>query len=59
MLTFQPIFCLRSIYKKFGAIDSREVSLEENVHDVSGDYNAIGKSDILNIHRYLMFKNSI
>ena len=56
---FPTQFCLRSIYKKFGAIDSREVSLEEKVHDISVDYNAIDKPDILNIHRYLLFINDI
>ena len=32
---FPTQFCLRSISKKFGAIDSREVSLEEDVRDFS------------------------
>ena len=32
---FPSQFCLRSLSKKFGAIDSREVSLEEDVRDFS------------------------
>ena len=30
-----------------------------NVYDFSVDYVAIDKSNILNIHKYLMIKNSI
>ena len=37
----------------------REVSLEENVHDYLVDCNAINKSDILNIQKYLMVKSNI
>ena len=48
-----------SISNRFGAFDSREVSLRENVYDFSIDCNAIDKSDILNIHKYLMSKNNI
>ena len=32
---FPTQFCLRNISKRFGAIDSREVSLEEDVRDLS------------------------
>ena len=35
-----------------------EKSLKENVYDFSVDYNVIDKSDILNIHKYLMVKNN-
>ena len=55
MLTSQ--FCLESISNGFGAADSRGVSLKENVYDFSVNYNALDKSDILNIHKYLMVKN--
>ena len=55
MLTSQ--FCLESISNGFGAADSRGVSLKENVHDFSVNYNALDKSDIWNIHKYLMVKN--
>ena len=43
----------------FNALKSREVSLNENVYDFSVGYNHIDKSDILNIHKYLMIKNNI
>ena len=43
-------FYLRSISKKFDAIDYREVSLEGNWYDFSVDYNTIAKSVNLNIH---------
>ena len=33
--------------------------LKENVYDFSVDYNAVDKSDILTIHKYLMVKNNI
>ena len=33
--------------------------MKGNVYDFSVDYNAIDKSDILNIHKYLMVKNNI
>ena len=46
---------LGSVSKKFNAVDSREVSLIENVYDFSIDYYASDKSDILNI-QYLMDK---
>ena len=35
-----------------------EKSLKGNVYDFSVDYNVIDKSDILNIHKYLMVKNN-
>ena len=40
-------------------LETREVSLNGNVHDVPVDYNSIDKSNILNIHKYLMTKNNI
>ena len=55
MLTSQ--FCLEDISNGFGAADSRGVSLKENMYDFSVNYNALDKSDILNIHKYLMVKN--
>ena len=56
---FPTQFCLRSISNGFCATESREVSLNGNVYDFSVDYNSIDKSDILNIHEYLMAKNNI
>ena len=56
---FLTQFCLGSISDGFSATESREVSLNGNVYDFSVDYNSIDKSDILNIHKYLMNKNNI
>ena len=39
--------------------ESREVSLNRNVYDFSVNYNSIGKSDILNIHKYLTNNDNI
>ena len=46
---FPSQFCLGSKSNKFDAIDSREVSLKENVHDFSVDYIASDKSETSNI----------
>ena len=37
-------------------VDSEEVYLKSNVYDFSVDYNATDKSNILNIHEYLIIK---
>ena len=58
-VNFPTQFCLRSISNGYSATESREVSLNGKVHDFSVDYNSIGKSNILNIHKYLMTKNKI
>ena len=58
-INFLTLFCLGSISNGFGATDSREVSLKENVFNFLVNYNAIDKSDILNIHKYLTVKNNI
>ena len=55
MLTFQHNF--ESISKKFGAADSIKVSLKKKEFDFPIDFNTTGKSDILNIHKYLIIKN--
>ena len=57
-VNFWTQFCLGSISNKFDTIDSREVSLTVNVHNFSVDYNHIDKSNILNIHKYLVVKNN-
>ena len=56
MLTLQLNFFLGSISNAFSAIESKEVSLNGNVYDFSVDYNFTDKSDILNIHKYLLNK---
>ena len=43
----------------FSATESKEIALNRNVYDFSVGYNSTDKSDILNIHKYLMTKNSI
>ena len=55
---FPTQFCLESISNGFSATEFGEVSLDENMYDFSVDYNSIDKSDILNIHKYLMTKNN-
>ena len=50
--------CLGSIFNGFSNTKSTEVSLNGNVYDFSVDYNSIDKSDISNIHNYLMTKNN-
>ena len=57
-VNFPAQFCLESISNVFSA-KSRKVSLSGNVYDCSVYYNYIDKSDILNIHKYLMTKNKV
>ena len=53
MSTFQIIS------NKSDYVEAEEVSLKWNVHDLSIDYDALNKSEILNIHKYLMVKNNM
>ena len=39
-------------------VESEEVSSKRNVYNFAVDYDDIDKSDILNIHKYLMVKNN-
>ena len=55
---FPTRFCLGGISDGFSATEYREVSVNGNVFDFSVDYNCIDKSNILNIHKYLMIKNN-
>ena len=48
-----------ALSNKFDYVDSEEVSLKRNLRDFSVDYDAIDKSNILNIHKYLMNKNHL
>ena len=50
---------LENISNEFDRVDTEKVSSEGNVYDFSFDYNAIDKSNISNIHKYLMIKNSV
>ena len=58
-VNFPTQFCLGSIANGFGTTESREISLKGSMYDFSFDYNAIDKSNILNIHKYLMVKNNM
>ena len=54
---FPSQFCLGSISNKFDYVEAEEVCLKGNVYEV--EYNAIDKSGISNIHKYLIAKNNI
>ena len=56
---FRTQFCLGNISEKFDINESKEVSFKGYVYDFSVDYSAFDKSDILNIHKYLMVKDNI
>ena len=58
-VNFPTQFFLGTISSGFGAAESREATLKGNVYNFSVDYIAIDKSDILNIYKYLMVKNSM
>ena len=58
-MNFPSQFCLGSISNKLDYVDSEEVYLEGNAYDFLVNYNSSDKSDILNIHNYLMTKNNI
>ena len=58
-VNFPTQFCLGRIFNGFCATESTEVSLNGNVYGFSVHYNSIDKSDISNIHKYLMTKNNI
>ena len=55
-VNFPTQFCPGSISNEFSTTDSKEISLNGNLYDFSVDYNSTDKSDILNIHKYLMAK---
>ena len=58
-VNFPTRFCLAGISDEFSSTEPREVSLNGNVCDFSVYYNSVDKSDILNIHEYLMNKNNL
>ena len=57
-VNFPTQLCLGSISYGFSATESREISLNKHLYDFPVD-NFFDKSDILNIHRYLITKNNI
>ena len=56
---FPTQFCLEIITNGFGSTESGGVSLKGNAYDFSVDYNAIDRSGIWKVHKYLMVKNYI
>ena len=58
-VNFPTQFRLGRISNEFSNTESREVSLNRNVYDFFVSCSSIDKSDILNIHNYLMTKNNI
>ena len=58
-VNFPTQICSGSISDGFSATESREESLNGNVYNFSVYYSSTDKSDILNIHKYLMTKNNI
>ena len=58
-INFPTQFCLGNISDKFDAVIYTDVLSKGNAHHFSVHYNAIYKSDILNIHNYLIVKNNI
>ena len=58
MLTFQLNFVLE-IYLMDLVLLSLQKYLKGNEYDSSVDFNFIDKSDILNIHKYLMIKSNV
>ena len=54
------IFQLNFVLEEYpiNLLESRKVYLKWNGYDFSVDYDAIDKSDILNIDKYLIVKNN-
>ena len=50
--------CLGNISKDW-TNDMKKTGFNGYIYDFSTDYNAINKSDILDIHKYLMKKNNM
>ena len=51
--------CLGNISEDFSNVNMKKIGLLGYVYDFSVDYDAIAVDDMLNIHKYLMKKNSI
>ena len=46
-------------FNEFEYLNLQEVSLKGSKYEFSVDYEAINKSNILSIHKYLIIKNNI
>ena len=51
--------CLGNISKDWTNDNMKKTGFNGYIYDFSTDYNAINKSDILDIHKYLMKKNNM
>ena len=51
--------CLGNISKDWTNDNMKETGFNGYIYDFSTDYNAINKSDLLDIHKYLMKKNNM
>ena len=51
--------CLGNISKDSTNDDKKKTGFNGYIYDFSTDYNVINKSDILDIHKYLMKKNNM
>ena len=56
---FSTQFYQKSMAIKGGYIESDEVALKRNVYDFSTDCNAIDKSGLLNILKYVIVKKNL
>ena len=57
--SFAYRFFLGAISNEFTTLDLGEAFFVRNAYYFSVDYKSFNKSDILNIHKYLMIKNKI
>ena len=55
-MNFLMQFCPGSTSNKLDYVKWEEVSFKGNVYDFLVDYDAVDKSEISNIHRYLVVK---
>ena len=51
--------CLKNISEDFSSANTKKTGLYGSVFDFSVDYRVTAVGDILDIHKYLMKKNSI
>lgn len=56
---FSTQFYQKSMVIKGGYMESDEVALKRNVYDFSTDCNAIDKSGLLNILKYVIVKKNL
>ena len=59
MSTFQLSFVLEAYLINLTMLKQKKYHLKESLFDFSVDYDAIDKSDMLNVHKYLMAKSNI